>query len=327
MISDMNTLADAAKIEIRTYSEIISAGGVIAFPTETVYGLGASAWNPSAIARVFELKGRPSDNPLIVHISNYGMLLDFASEILPESRQLMQKFWPGPLTLIFEKKDKVLDSISAGLNSVALRIPDHAHALKLIDLAGPLVAPSANLSGSPSPTKAEHVKSDFGNSLPILDGGECTIGIESTVIDVRKLPFVILRPGRITSKMIKDTTGLDVIDHVDSNNIERPVSPGMKYSHYAPKTPIMWINTIHSPDVSKRLLFLVQDMPVQNTEHSNIIYYNGDLDKMARELFDWFRKGDIDGYDAILIEKLEKYANHELYGALCNRISKALAKH
>lgn len=327
MISDMHNLADAAKIEIRTYAEIIAAGGVIAFPTETVYGLGASAWNPSAIARVFELKGRPSDNPLIVHISSYGMLLDFAAEILPESRQLMQKFWPGPITLIFEKKDKVLDSISAGLNSVALRIPDHAHALKLIDLAGPLVAPSANLSGSPSPTRAEHVRSDFGNTLPILNGGECTFGIESTVIDVRKLPFTILRPGRITSRMIKEITGLDVIDFVDVNSNERPVSPGTKYSHYAPKTPIKWVNEIPTTGFNKKLLLLVQDMDVQSTEQWNVISFGGDLDKMARELFDWFRKGDIDGYDAILIEDLKKFTDHDLYGALSNRIKKAISRH
>jgi L-threonylcarbamoyladenylate synthase len=326
MNSDLNSLADSAKIEIRTYAEILSAGGVIAFPTETVYGLGAGAWNPSAISRVFELKGRPSDNPLIVHISNYGMLLDFAAEILPESRLLMQKFWPGPLTLVFERKEKVLDSISAGLNSVALRIPDHAHALKLIDLAGPLVAPSANLSGSPSPTKPEHVRSDFGSTFPVLNGGECTVGIESTVIDVRKLPFRILRPGRITSKMIHEVTGLQVEDYSDSQHINRPVSPGLKYSHYAPKTPIFWIDDNVNFNDESKILYLVQDLDVKPTVHNKVVIYQGDLEKMARELFDWFRKSDIDGYDAIHIEKLDKYSDQELYGALNNRIAKAISR-
>lgn len=325
MISDLNSLSDSAKIEIRTYSEILKTGGVIAFPTETVYGLGASAWNPSAISKVFEIKGRPADNPLIVHISNYGMLLQFAAEILPESRLLMQKFWPGPLTLIFERKSRVLDSITAGLNSVAIRMPDHAYALKLIDLAGPLVAPSANISGSPSPTSWEHVRADFGSTLPVLNGGDCIIGLESTVVDVRQLPFRILRPGRISANMILEHTGIQVETAMKGDMTSRPLSPGMKYTHYAPKTTISWIKSDDDLDQNVKTLYLVQDMIIGPSAQSTVIKYDGDLEKMARELFDWFRKSDIEGYDTILIEKLDQYMSHELFDALTDRISKAIS--
>lgn len=331
MISNIDNLSDAALIEIRTYADILSAGGIVAFPTETVYGLGADAWNPSAISKIFEIKGRPTDNPLIVHISNYGMLLSFAAEIPVESRLLMQKFWPGPLTLVFEKKNKVLDLISAGLPSVAVRMPDHDYALKLIDSSGPLVAPSANKSGRPSPTKPEHVHHDFGNALPILKGGDCSIGIESTVLDVRTKPFRILRPGRISAMMILERTGIEVENYDPGNdhNPLQPVSPGVKYSHYAPETPLRWMtaNDINNPDPDSRTLYLTQNEYLQLITPNNfVVNFNGNLDKMARELYDWFRKSDIEKYDSVVIEPLEAFSNDGFYAALGNRIAKAISK-
>ncbi|MEX0894887.1 MAG: L-threonylcarbamoyladenylate synthase, partial [Balneolaceae bacterium] len=162
---------------------LIQRGEVVAFPTETVYGLGADAHNPEAIQKIFKVKGRPADNPLIIHLANLQEVAEFALEVPKPARQLMEKCWPGPLTLIFKKKPGVPDTATAGLPTVALRIPDHPVALELLRQTGPLAAPSANRSGSPSPTKAEHVRRDFGDDFPVLDGGMSNIGLESTVLD------------------------------------------------------------------------------------------------------------------------------------------------
>lgn len=328
----MFNVPKSTEIEIRTYAEIINGGGVVAFPTETVYGLGASAWNPEAIAKVFELKGRPSDNPLIVHIANYGMLLNLAAEIPQNSRILMQKFWPGPLTLIFEKKSQILDAITGGLNSVAVRMPDHAFALKLIQLTGPLVAPSANISGKPSPTKSVHVISDFGKSIPVLDGGSCVIGLESTVLDVRAEPFKILRPGRITSKMIFERTGIQVIE-ADLDEIfettDTPVSPGMKYKHYAPNANVRWMTGTETDGnlSTDKVLYLTQNQfTLGGNSKGKLIVFNNDLDLMANEIYDWFRVSDLEGYTEIAIQPFDMTKESDIGTALHNRIAKAIQK-
>jgi L-threonylcarbamoyladenylate synthase len=325
----MNALTDAMKIQVSTYAQILKGGGVVAFPTETVYGLGASADKPTAIAKVFDLKGRPSDNPLIVHVSTYGMLLQYAADIPAESRILMQKFWPGPLTLIFEKKSQVLDMITAGLSSVAIRMPDHLMALSLIDLTGPLVAPSANKSGKPSPTRASHVTEDFGRTVPILDGGDCVVGLESTVLDVRASPFRILRPGIITPKMIFDKTGIIVQDGSasDSEAIV-PSSPGMKYTHYAPDTPVRWMtdSEVEMMLLSPETMYLILDLPVMARRHSGVIHFDNDLNRFARELYDWFRQSDRSDYSEIAVQPLDKNTDNELVAALKNRIQKAIKK-
>ena len=326
----MFNVPESKEIEIRTYAEIIKGGGAVAFPTETVYGLGASAWNPDAIAKVFELKGRPSDNPLIVHIANYGMLLNLAAEIPQNSRILMQKFWPGPLTLIFEKRPQVLDVITGGLNSVAVRMPDHAFALKLIQLTGPLVAPSANKSGKPSPTKAEHVVSDFGKSIPVLDGGPCVIGLESTVLDVRTEPFKILRPGRITAKMIFERTGIEVIESdstLKQGEFDKPDSPGMKYKHYSPNARVRWMSgtEIDGNLSTDKVLYLTQNhFKLDEQSQGKLIVFNNDLDRMANEIYDWFRASDIEGYTEIAIQPFDMTSNSEIFKALQNRVLKAI---
>lgn len=326
---NLHNISEAVEIEIRTYAELIKGGGLVAFPTETVYGLGASAWNPEAIRKVFEYKGRPSDNPLIVHISRYSHLLTLAAEIPQDSRLLMQKFWPGPLTLIFEKKPQVLDSVSAGLNSVAVRMPDHIYALKLIDMTGPLVAPSANKSGRPSPTKVSHIQIDFDKRVPILDGGPCEIGLESTVLDVRTQPFRILRPGRITPKMIFERTGI-LVETVDLDAFtDKPASPGMKYSHYAPIAKVRWMNgnELQGNFTNEKILFLTQknfSMPTHS--FSQAINFGGDLMKMSRELYDWFRISDASDFMEVAIEPFDRLDNHEMYSVLMNRIVKAMGK-
>lgn len=311
------------------YAEILKQGNLVAFPTETVYGLGASAWNPAAIRKVFEIKGRPIDNPLIVHVSSVDMVKHFAHEVSPRAKNLMQKFWPGPLTLVFNKKPEVLDVITAGLNTVAIRMPDHQLALDLINQAGPLVAPSANKSGRPSPTRAEHVITDFGKRIPVLDGGECQIGLESTVLDVTTNPPVILRPGFITAARIHDLCGFRPNQHtgMQVKPDEKVQSPGMKYSHYAPEARIDWMDLSirqEQPDT----LFLMHTRRILPAYSSRLIHFNGNFERMARELYDWFRKADYENLNRIVIEPFpdELRTSNELINALENRISKAISR-
>lgn len=325
----MNVLTDAESIQVNTYAHVLRGGGVVAFPTETVYGLGGSARNPTAVHRIFSLKGRPSDNPLIVHVSTYAMVLEFAAEIPDLARILMQKFWPGPLTLVFDKRKEVLDLISGGLSSVAIRMPDNPLALALIDAAGPLVAPSANKSGRPSPTKAEHVVHDFGSQIPVFNGGSCVIGLESTVLDVRSEPFRILRPGSISASMIMQRTGLIILEASNDSvtlQSEIPVSPGTKYTHYAPDTPVRWMTDDECRgNLSKDVLYLVHTLSV-NEQTDFIVHFHNDLERMARELYDWFRRSDDTDCNEIAIEPLDAAADKALGIALINRISKAIKR-
>jgi len=324
----MYNLSESIEIQIRTYSEILKGGGVVAFPTETVYGLGASAWNPSAVKKVFDIKRRPSDNPLIVHISNYSQLVSLTAEIPQDSRILMQKFWPGPLTLIFEKRSRVPDIVSGGLNSVAVRMPDHFFALRLIDLAGPLVAPSANISGRPSPTKAEHVTQDFNKIVPILDGGACAIGLESTVLDVRTHPFTILRPGRITASIIEDRTGIKVKEFDSERNPESPVSPGMKYTHYSPTAKVRWMTPeeMEGDAIGNHTLYLTLNPMIDHLNSTaKSILFDQNPDKLASELYDWFRYSDLNGFMEVAIQPLDDYTGNAITSALKDRIAKAIS--
>ena len=225
---------------IEQAAEIIKQGGIVAFPTETVYGLGADAWNSSAISKIYKIKGRPADNPLIVHLHEKKQIHDFCSNIPEHAHTLMDTFWPGPLTLVLKKRQEVLDAVTAGLDTVALRIPDHSIALDLIRRTGPLVAPSANRSGKPSPTKAEHILSDFGNACEVLDGNTTKIGLESTVIDLSEKEPIILRPGMIGREEISTLLGVSVKES-SPNPIHSPKSPGQKYSHYTPDAKVRWL--------------------------------------------------------------------------------------
>ena len=222
---------------------IIRSGGLVAFPTETVYGLGANGLDGEAVAKIFEAKGRPQDNPLILHVAKKSDVKDLWSHVPDNARRLMDAFWPGPLTLIFVKSDIVPDEVTAGLSTVAVRMPEHKTALALIRAAGvPIAAPSANLSGRPSPTTAEHVLYDLDGRIDvILDGGPCEVGVESTVLTLVGRP-TILRPGGITREMLEQ-----VIGEVDvSPAVLRPLkegevaaSPGMKHKHYAPDAEVI----------------------------------------------------------------------------------------
>lgn len=225
--------------------DFLNDSEVVAFPTETVYGLGAVATDEKAVRKIFEAKGRPSDNPLIVHIGNIEELPTYIEYIPEVAKKCMEKFWPGPLTIVMKAKAGIVaPSVTAGLNTVGIRMPDHPVALALLQaLKKPLAAPSANRSGKPSPTKASHVAEDLeGRISCIIDGGTTGIGLESTVLDVTLDPPVILRPGGVTKEMLEEVIGPVAQPTLQEQKIENtPKAPGMKYTHYAPDAPVYLI--------------------------------------------------------------------------------------
>lgn len=224
---------------IRTAAQLIRGGGLVAFPTETVYGLGASTFSIRAVKEIFRVKGRPQDNPLIVHVWSFDQAWILARSIPVMFWVLAEHFLPGPLTMVLKKSDRVPDIVTAGLDTVAIRFPDHPIARALLREAGvPIVAPSANLSGAPSPTTAQHVGEDLdGKIAAILDGGPCKIGVESTVLDITHRLPVILRPGGVTREQLEEVLRMRI--RVARTTHLRPASPGMKYRHYAPKAEVV----------------------------------------------------------------------------------------
>ena len=236
----------------------IRAGGLVAFPTETVYGLGANGLDGAAVSRIFEAKGRPNDNPLILHIAKKSDLKELWRAVPDRARLLMDEFWPGPLTLVYLKSDKVPEEVTAGLDTVAVRMPSNRTALALIRAAGvPIAAPSANLSGKPSPTAAEHVAADMDGKIDvIIDGGPCAIGVESTVLSLMGDTATILRPGGITREMLEAVIGpvrLSPAVLAPLREGERPASPGMKYRHYAPDAEVI-VGTGALPNMAAKLI-------------------------------------------------------------------------
>lgn len=222
-------------------AEILKKGGIVAIPTETVYGLAASALDENAINKVFAAKGRPQDNPLIVHIADNDMLYEIAKDIPETAIECAEKFWPGPLTMVLPKTGKTAECVSAGLNTVAVRMPSDKTAIRIIEKSGlPLAAPSANTSGSPSPTSAYHVEDDLDGKIDaIVFGDECAVGVESTVVSFACTPPRLLRPGAVTAEQLSEIIPDIVIDRAVLAEPEKGTkveSPGMKYKHYAPKT-------------------------------------------------------------------------------------------
>ena len=238
--------SESQQQDISSAAQIIKNGGLVALPTETVYGLGANALDENAVKNIFLAKGRPQDNPLIVHISDFEEIYNLVKEVPESARLLAEKYWPGPMTLILKKSDKIPYVVSAGLDTVAIRLPNHIITRAIIKKAGvPVAAPSANISGSPSPTTAQSVFDDMNGKIPlIVDGGECQIGVESTVISLLNNKPSILRPGGVTPEQIKEVLGDVEIDNAVFNKIDssqKVASPGMKYKHYAPKTKVVII--------------------------------------------------------------------------------------
>ena len=221
-------------------AKVIQEGGLVAFPTETVYGLGANALEEEAIYKIFEAKGRPADNPLIVHIANINELDMLVEEYSGLVKKVISKFWPGPLTIVFKKKDIIPEIVTAGLDTIAVRMPSSKIARKLIEMAGvPIAAPSANLSGKPSPTTVLHVIDDLTGKVDcIIDGGNCEVGLESTVLDLSTDIPTILRPGCVTYEELQEVLPDIVFDSALSDSAITPKSPGMKYVHYSPDADV-----------------------------------------------------------------------------------------
>lgn len=242
-------------------AEILRTGGLVAFPTETVYGLGAICTNEQALLKIFAAKGRPGDNPLIVHIWHETQLKELVTEINPKAASLISEFWPGPLTLIFPKLAQVSQVVTAGLETVAVRMPRHPIAQELLRLTGiPVAAPSANLSGRPSPTRGSHVVDDlFGKVNLIIEAGYCEAGIESTVLSLASEQPVILRPGSVTKEMIEAVLGETVA--LAEADAERPQAPGMKYQHYAPQAPAVLFEGSQAAVVKEINRLLIKQAP------------------------------------------------------------------
>ena len=323
---------------IERASSLIRSGEIVAFPTETVYGLGANALDPLAISKIYQIKGRPSDNPLIVHIGDLNMLSGLVSTISPREMRMIKKFWPGPITLIFKKSKSVPKITTGGLGTVAVRMPRNKIALALIKRSGlPIAAPSANLSGKPSSTNASHVKQDLDGKVKlILDGGRTEIGIESTVIDMTPRIPVILRPGGISKERIEDEIGEvrfhDTLLGIRSKSKKINKSPGMKYRHYSPNARVVIVEgsktraeqkiielTKKLKDDGKRVSIMTANRSLK--PNANIIQFLGNnLDTIARNLFANLRKADKDHIDVIVVQGIN-YNNTGF--AIMNRLKKA----
>lgn len=326
--------------ELLEAAQIIRDGGLVAFPTETVYGLGANALDEKAAKKIYEAKGRPSDNPLIAHISCYEELEPLVTKIPQAGGKLARRYWPGPLTMVFSKSPAVPYGTTGGLDTVAVRMPSDPVASRLIALAGvPVAAPSANLSGRPSPTTARHVWQDMNGRINmILDGGPVGIGLESTIVDVSGPVPVLLRPGAITLEMLRDTVGkVDVDPAIQGPPAEglRPKAPGMKYRHYAPRGELTLVEG-ESRAVVSAIRRLVEEglaegrkVAVICTEETRDQYSGGILrcvgtrtrqETIAHNLFAVLRELDDLGAEIIYSES---FSQDHLGRAVMNRLMKA----
>lgn len=325
---------------IREAAELIRAGELVAFPTETVYGLGADALHPEASKKIYAAKGRPSDNPLIVHIAAFEDLEYIAGEVPAQARVLADAYWPGPLTMIVWKNDRVPYETTGGMETVAVRMPNHPAALELIRESGCLIAaPSANTSGKPSPTEAAHVACDMNGRIPmILDGGPVGIGIESTIIDLTEDIPMILRPGYITKEMLEQTLGGEVrIDPgiIAADSERKPKAPGMKYKHYAPKADLILVEgdidrvaaeinrlTAARQSEGKKVGIIATDETMKRYAGDSVMSIGArtDEDAIARHLYKILREFDDLNVDVIYSES---FATPRIGQAIMNRLLKA----
>lgn len=318
---------------------IIKEGGLVAFPTETVYGLGGDATNPQASQRIYAAKGRPSDNPLIVHITNMEALEQIVTDIPQEAYTLAERFWAGPLTMIFHKNEKIPYETTGGMDTVAVRMPSDPIARALIAAAGGYVAaPSANTSGRPSPTLAEHVAGDLGGRIDmILDGGAVGIGLESTIVDFTEDVPMVLRPGYITLEMLEQVLSEVRVDPglIAADSDKKPKAPGMKYRHYAPQAELLVVEGETSAVVAEinrrtaKRLADGQSVGIIATEETKDAYLGGtvlcigarnDEEAIARHLYGILREFDARGVDAIYSES---FAAAGIGQAIMNRLLKA----
>lgn len=312
--------------DVARAAELLRSGGVVAFPTETVYGLGADALNPQAVARVFAIKRRPPDHPLIVHLPDVSYLRDWACDIPPAAYRLAEKFWPGPLTLILKRATMAPDSVTGGQDSVGLRVPGHPVALALLEkFGGAVAAPSANRFGHVSPTRAEHVREELGSEVDmILDGGPCRVGLESTIVSLLEARPLILRPGIISRSMLAEALG----EEIETGAAEKITlrAPGMLASHYAPRTPLHKIPAAELDERASALVAQGQRVGVltrREGAHKPGIYYfllPDDPKGYAHELYDTLHKADAGHLDMLLIEEPP---HDEAWLAVRDRVTRA----
>ena len=335
------TVQDAALGEniLVEAGEILRKGGLVAFPTETVYGLGGDATNPDASHKIYSAKGRPSDNPLIVHITNMKALEEIVAQAPQAAYTLAERFWPGPLTMIFQKNDRIPYETTGGMDTVAVRMPSDPIARALIDAStGYIAAPSANTSGRPSPTQAEHVAQDLTGKIDmIIDGGPVNIGLESTIVDLTEDVPMILRPGYITLEMLQEVLGEVRVDPglIAADSDRKPKAPGMKYRHYAPKADLKVVEG-ETDAVVQKINRLSEELTAQKksvgiiaTEETKDQYRQGivisiggrdDEEAIARHLYGSLRQFDELGVDAIFSES---FATAGMGQAIMNRLLKA----
>ena len=311
--------------------QLLKNGEVVAFPTETVYGLGAVATNEAAVAKIFSAKGRPSDNPLIVHVGTIEEIDRYVTEIPEQAKACMDAFWPGPLTIVMEAKPNTLASnVTAGLSTVGIRMPDHPVALALLQQLGePVAAPSANKSGKPSPTKANHVADDLNGIIPmVIDGGATGIGLESTVLDMTLTPPVILRPGGVTKEMLEAVIGPVEEPTIAEHKIEAtPKSPGMKYTHYAPQAPVYLIEENVEQAVSELqqqghevALLAFDEFKQTKANHFYPLGKREELETVGANLYDALRSCDKTSATIILVTVTQTSG---VGSAIMNRLQKA----
>lgn len=307
--------------KIQEAARLLREGELVIFPTETVYGLGGNGLDEGAVDKIFRAKGRPKDNPLILHVADPEQVLDLVKVIPPKGKDCMDVFWPGPLTLIFERSEKVSDSVTAGANTVAIRMPSHPIAHAILEAAAvPVAAPSANTSGRPSPTRLAHVLEDMDGKVPlIVDSGDANVGIESTVLDVTVDPPMIYRPGGVTKEDLEAIIGEVAVDEttIDVDNDAVPKSPGQKYRHYAPKGDATLFagdlkniakeinRRVKEADPGKRTAVLCTTETKDLYEGMDLLVDMGSrrqLEAVAHNLFESLRRCDEEDIDLLFVE-------------------------
>ncbi|MBQ6839627.1 MAG: threonylcarbamoyl-AMP synthase [Oscillospiraceae bacterium] len=336
----MNTqvLPATAPEAAATAAEIIKNGGLVAIPTETVYGLGANGLDPEAVAKIFAAKGRPQDNPLILHICGAEQIEEYCHHIPQAAYDLAQRFWPGPLTMVLPAKSCVPKCTTAGLPTVAVRCPDSTVTREIIRLSGvPIAAPSANISGKPSTTTAQHVLHDHNGKIPlIVDGGASRVGVESTIVDLSEERPRLLRPGGITPEQLKEVLGDLIVDKAVTAEVakgETPKAPGMKYRHYAPQCPLvivsgsrekaaMYIRNLYQP--GDRVLCFDEELPLYHGCDPLSYGQEADLESLSAGLFSALRELD----DPKIHQVYARCPEGEgIAFAIQNRLRKAAAFH
>lgn len=337
-LSEYHSVSELKKNEqLLVAAQLLKEGGLVAFPTETVYGLGADGTSSKAVKRIFQAKGRPSDNPLIVHFGSKEQIGDWVKEIPPDGQALLEAFVPGPLTLILPHNGKISPLVSAGLPTIGVRVPSHPVSQALLQLVDrPIAAPSANKSGRPSPTEARHVWNDLNGTIElILDGGATGVGVESTVVDVTGKRPVLLRPGGIPLEDLKKVVRSIRVDEGLLKGKKKPRSPGMKYRHYAPRAE-MWLVTGGKKDVVSRINQLIREatnkgkkVGVLTTEENSESYVGASIVTMgyrhkpasvAQKLFHALRELDSLEVDVIYAET---FPEKGIFASVMNRLQKA----